>query len=175
MVPSKQRGIKNQTRLLWLQHSEWTRMAFTAVIFHNPNEEAVVSRLLRNPMDFTDFLITFFGWEFAFAFGELLKEHLSLAIALVRATIANDIEGAEKINKRLFANADEISALLAAASHHWHYDGWRAMLYRHLDLAKEMASEMIEGDYHESIQTYDNFEAEVMLMADMMSKGILRA
>lgn len=40
----------------------------------------------------------------------------------------------------------------------------RAMFYKHLDLAKKMASEMMNGDYEESINTYDYFKAEVLFM-----------
>ncbi|MDD4334147.1 MAG: acetylglutamate kinase [Desulfotomaculaceae bacterium] len=167
-------GIVNRVRMLWMQHSEWTRAAFAATIFHNPDEEAVVQRLLRNPVDFSDFLICFFGWQFAFSFRELLTEHLSLAVALVRASMANDTAEAKKTNKRLFANADELSALLSTASPYWQYDVWRTMLYRHLNLAIQMASEIINGDYKKSIHTYNCFEAEVMLMADLMVKGLLK-
>ncbi len=165
--------IINRVRMLWMQHSEWTRAAFVATIFKNPDEEAVLQRLLRNPADFSSFLYCFFGWQFALSFRNLLTEHLNLAVALVRAAMANDTAEAEMINKRLFKNADELSALMSTASPCWQYYTWRTMLYRHLNLAIQMASEMISGDYKKSVQTYDSFEAEVMSMADLMIKGIL--
>jgi hypothetical protein len=164
--------VMQTVRMLWMQHSEWTRMAFTAVIFQNPNEEAVTQRLLRNPIDFGNFLYRFFGWTFANSFTCLLTEHLTLAVALVKASKENKTKEAENISNRLFKNADEISALLAAASPYWFYEEWRAMLYRHLNLASQMAEEDIKGAYAKSIQTYDIFEAEVMQMADMMIKGL---
>lgn len=164
--------IINRVRMLWSQHSEWTMMAFTAVIFRNANEREVVQRLLRNPDDFGNFLNCFFGQDFAVSFRNLLTEHLSLAIALVIATMKKNTTDAEKIKERLFRNADELSALLSFASPNWHYNEWQTMLYRHLNLAIQMASEMMEGSYGESIKTYDIFEAEVMLMADLMLKGL---
>jgi len=48
------------------------------------------------------------------------------------------------------------------------------MLFKHLDLAKLMAKQMINGKYKESINIYDTFEKEVMIMADVMAKGLLR-
>ncbi len=167
------RYISNSIRMLWMQHSEWTRMAFASIIFKNPDEKEVLQRLLRNPVDFAYFLSNFVGWQTAFSFGDLLTEHLNLATALVRATMSNNTEDAEKINKQLYENADSISALLSSAKPCCNYDEWRTMLYRHLDLAKKMASEMINDDYEESILTYDNFEAEAMLMADMMTECLL--
>lgn len=44
----------------------------------------------------------------------------------------------------------------------------------HLDLAKLMPTEMINGNYEESISIYDKFQAEVMTMANIMAKGVIR-
>lgn len=173
-INKTQLGIINRVRMLWMQHSEWTRMAFTSVIFGNPDEKAVIDRLLRNPMDFAYFLMNFYGDVIGRKFGDLLTEHLSLAVSLVKATVEGDTVKAEQINERLYYNADEISALLASINPYWCYESWRVMFYTHLDLAKKMATEKIDGDYRESINTYDRFEAEVMGMAEMMYQGILR-
>lgn len=167
-------NLNNEVRLLWMQHSEWTGMAFTSVIFGNPDEEAVIERLLRNPKDFARFLGAFYGDKTARRFGKLLTEHLSLAVALVEVTMAEDAEEADRISAMLFENADEISRLLADINPYWHYESWRNMFYVHLDLAIAMAGQRINGKYRESIHTYDRFEAEVMTMANMMVKGIIQ-
>lgn len=164
----------SKVRILWMQHSEWTRMAFVSIIFDNPDEEAVLDRLLRNPVDFAHSLEEFYGSMVAFKFSDLLAEHLILAGALVKATMAEDTMEAEKINRRLYENADEISTLLCSINPYWSYESWRMMLFKHLDLAKMMASQLINGNYKESIKTYDRFEAEVMVMAEMMYEGILK-
>ncbi|HZJ58109.1 MAG TPA: acetylglutamate kinase [Clostridia bacterium] len=167
-------NLNNRVRMLWMQHSEWTRMAFTSVIFNNAEERQVVQRLLRNPIDFACFLASFYGEGIGGRFGVLLTEHLSLAVALVRATIAQDTGNAEKIKTKLFHNAEEISAFLASINPYWHYEIWKEMFFIHLDLAIEMAGQQINGEYEESINTYDRFEAEVMEMARMMFQGIMK-
>ena len=60
-INKAQLSVINKVRMLWMQHSEWTRMAFTSVIFKNPDEEAVVHRLLRDPADSAYFLGQFYG------------------------------------------------------------------------------------------------------------------
>lgn len=156
-----------------MQHSEWTRMAFTSMIFKNPDEEAVIARLLRNPADFYYLLRSFFGERAASEFRDLLSEHLILAADLVKATMAGDTNKANSVNTGLYKNADEISGLLSSINPFWNYDEWRNMLYMHLDLAKKMALEMINGNFEDSINTYDNFEAEVLAMADIMARGLI--
>lgn len=160
-------------RTLWMQHSEWTRMTFTSIIFRNPDEEAVTSRVLRNPVDFYYFLKSFYGETAALEFKDLLTEHLVLAADLVKATMAGDTTKANSLNNRLYRNADEISTLLASLNPFWNYNEWRNMFYMHLDLAKKMAQEMINSNYIDSINTYDKFEAEVLSMADLMANGLI--
>ena len=167
-------NLINKVRMLWMQHGEWTRMAFSSIIFKNPDEEAVLKRLLKNPKDFAHLLKCFYGGVIAFKFEVLLAEHLSLAGDLVKASMAGDTALAEKLNERLYKNAEEISALLSSINPHWHYEEWQSMLFHHLDLAIAMATGMLEGEYKKSIRTYDEYEAQIMVMADMMVFGILR-
>ena len=173
-ISRKELELNKEVRMLWMQHSEWTRMAFVSIIFKNPDEEQVIFRLLRNPADFAYFLRIFYGDTIGFRFSDLLTEHLSLAADLVRATMVGDTIKAEIINKKLYENADEISLFLSSINPYWYYESWRIMLYMHLDMAKQMAGEMINGDYKESINTYDRFEREVMVMAEAMYDGILK-
>ena len=166
--------LNNQVRMLWFQHSEWTRMAFASIIFKNPDEAEVINRLLRNPADFAYFLRYFYGHNIGAQFCTLLTEHLVIAADLVKATMAAETNKAEQINQRLYKNADEISAFLDSINPYWNSQDWKKMFYMHLDLAKLIASQMIEGNYEKSINTYDIFEAEVMNMADMMIDGIIK-
>lgn len=164
----------NKVRMLWMQHSEWTRMAFVAIIFDTPDKDAVIERLLENPLDFAQFLQEFYGAMIAFEFGDLLTEHLTLAGDWATAMKMGDSAKAEKINIRLYENAEEISMLLSSINPYWSYENWKMMFFRHLDLAKAIAVQMIESNYRESIKTYDRFESEVMMMAQMMYEGILK-
>lgn len=100
--------------------------------------------------------------------------YFPLAGDLVKATTKGDNTRAEVINSRLYKNAEEIAHLLDTINPYWHYENWRKMLFKHLDLAKLMAKQMINGKYKESINIYDTFEKEVMIMADVMAKGLLR-
>ncbi len=167
-------NLIKRVRRLWMEHSEWTKMAFTSIIFRNPDEEAVIERLLRNPKDFAGLFRNFYGKRIACKFEDLLTEHLTLAGDLVLATMAGDTGKAERINKRLYENAEEIATLLSSINPYWAFKDWEMMLFSHLDLAKKIASEMVNGKYEESISTYDKFEAEVMLMANRMAEGILK-
>lgn len=87
----------------------------------------------------------------------MLTEHLIFAGELVEATMEGDTNKAEIINYRLYENANEISILLGSINPYWSYENLWIIFFRHLDLAKTMAMEMINGDYRESIKTYDRY------------------
>ncbi|MBU5425146.1 hypothetical protein KQI41_01875 [Tissierella pigra] len=173
-INRKELELINEVRMLWIQHSEWTRMVFVSIIFKTPDKEAVIFRLLRNLADFAYFLRVFYEDNVAFRFSDLLTENLSLARNLVEYTMLGDTKLAEKTNEKLYKNADEISLLLSSINPNWHYESWRAMLYIYLDMVKNMAGEMLDGNYRESINIYDKFEREVMVMAEIMYNGILK-
>lgn len=158
---------------LWAQHSEWTLMAITSIIFDSPSEDAVINRLLRNPEDFYLVLEPFYGETIASRFSNLLTEHLVLAADLVNA-LKDDSEMIEDIRCRWYRNADDIARLLGFINPYWSYTKWRKMLFKHLRLAEAFATELFNNQYEEYIVTYDVYEAQIMMMAEMMYEGILK-
>ena len=160
-------------RLLWTQHSEWTRMAVNAIVFGLPNEEQTVNRLLRNPVDFGMTFRMFYADSIANRFSELLTEHLVLAADLVKAVMAGNAKQAEAINERWYANVNEISVFLGRINPCWSEKKWRDMLFAHLGFVTDEAMTLINGEYQRNADLYENLEAQSMEMADMMSQGII--
>jgi len=165
--------IMNRFRLLWNQHSEWTRMAITAIVFESPNEEETVTRLLRNPKDFAMTLRIFYGEIIANEFSDLLTEHLTLSAQLVEAIIAGNTEEVEKLNRRWYKNAEDIAELLGKINPCWSTEDWREMLFEHLRFVTEEAMTLINEEYQRNVDVYDELELQALKMADMMSEGII--
>lgn len=173
-INKEELNIIKKVRMLWMQHSEWTFMAVESLVLDTPNKESIINRLLRNPEDFGMFLKEFYGDIFASTFDILLTEHLTLAADLINAIMEDEDNKAHAIRDRWYRNAEEISSLLDSVNPYWSYRNWRNMLFIHLGLVEKMALEIMVEKYEESIDTYDIFEAEVMMMADTMYEGILR-
>lgn len=173
-IDKEKLNIIKKVNMLWMQHSEWTFMAIESIVLDCPNKESVIDRLLRNPKDFAIFLRQFYGDLFAYKFDVLFTEHLTLAADWINATIINDTDNANIIRDRWYRNAEEISSLLASVNPYWSFEIWRDMFFTHLGLVEKMTLQIMTGNYKESIETYDIFEAELMMMADIMYNGILR-
>ncbi len=166
--------IKNHIRMLWEQHITWTRLAIVSLVFDLPDVNLVIERLLRNPKDFENALIPFYGVDASARFADLLTDHLILASQLVKAAKAGDNTTAEDIERRWYDNARAIAAHLANINPYWSRTDWENMLFDHLALVKAEAVDMLNGDYLSGINVYDEMERQALVMADTMSDGIIK-
>ena len=48
------------------------------------------------------------------------------------------------------------------------------MMFEHLNFVKTEAVQLINGQYPQSIRTYDRMEVQILKMADLMTRGILQ-
>jgi hypothetical protein len=174
MFTKAQVDLMNHIRMLWEQHGVWTRAAIVSIVFGLPNEESVINRLLRNPVDFEYALKPYYGEMIASKFRDLLTEHLVVAADLVKAAKAGDSSAAAESERLWYANADAIAAFLGKINPYWSQEQWRMMMYDHLALVKAEAVDTLSGRYEASAAVYDQIEVQALGMADVMSKGIIK-
>jgi len=161
-------------RMLWEQHGVWTRSAITSLVFDLPNVDAVIERLLRNPVDFEHILRVYYGERIAAKFRDLLREHLVVAADLVKAAKAGDADSAAEAERIWYANADSIAELFGKINPYWSQKQWRMMMYQHLSLVKSEAVQMLSEQYVDSTAVYDEIEMQALGMADVMAEGIIK-
>lgn len=166
--------LSNHLRLLWEQHVYWTRMVILSMAFGLPDTQSVTNRLLRNPKDFEAALRTFYGEDIAAKFAELFTNHLTIAAELVKAAKEGNSAAAADAEKRWYANADQISIFLGGINPFWSVREWQRMLYDHLAMTKSEAVDILNQKYEDSINTFDRIEQEALVMADVMTQGIVR-
>jgi hypothetical protein len=164
--------LKEYFRLLWEQHVEWTRSAVTGIVHDLPETDLILKRLLRNPVEFGNALLPFYGQEAAKAFSDLLTSHLTIAAELVHAAKAGDNNAMTDADQRWHQNAEQIAELLGSINPYWKADDWSAMMNEHLDLLSANVADMVAENYEESINGYDDIEMQALEMADMMAEGI---
>jgi hypothetical protein len=165
--------LKHYFRLLWEQHVYWTRMAVMGIVHDLPEAQLIQQRLLRNPVDFANAFLPFYGERVANEFEKLMTEHLTIAAELVTAAKAGDTNAVNDANKRWHDNADKIAELLGSINPYWTVEDWSAMMDEHLKLLSDNSVMMISGKYEESINTFDDIETQALEMADMMADGIM--
>lgn len=169
-----QLALNNTMRLLWVQHVEWTRMFLISLANNLGDLSFVTKRLLRNPSDFANALMPYYGKEKSEKFGQLLTQHLLIAAQLAQAAKAGDSKAVMELRKKWYANADEIAAYLASINPFWSKAEWQKLLYDHLAMTENEAVYLLQKKYQASIDEYDKIEQEAMKMADYMTYGIMK-
>ncbi|MDF2473575.1 MAG: hypothetical protein K0R21_1357, partial [Anaerocolumna sp.] len=56
----------------------------------------------------------------------------------------------------------------------WSQSVWKEMMYDHLSMLEHEVSARIQGRYQEDIAVYDDIQKQALMMADVMSEGIIR-
>jgi hypothetical protein len=135
--------LVNYFRMLWEQHVTWTRIAVMGIVHDLPETEQILQRLLRNPVDFANALMPFYGEEVSSEFENLLTDHLTIASKIVTASKAGDTNTVSDLNRSWHDNADQIAKLLGSINPYWNTDDWSAMLDEHLELLSNNVALML--------------------------------
>ena len=173
-IGKAEQTLSNHMRMLWEQHIYWTRLFIISIVFGLPDSDLVANRLLRNPKDFEAALKPFYGEDIAAKFADLFTNHLAIASDLVKAAKAGNSTAAADAEKRWYANAAQISAFLGNINPYWSAQEWQQMLYDHLAMTKSEAVYFLSQKYADTISIFQDIEQEALVMADMMTQGIVK-
>jgi len=166
--------LRHSMRKLWEDHITWTRMFIVSDVAGLPDLELTVARLLQNQVDIGDAIKPFYGDAAGAQLTALLNDHILTAADLLAAAKIGDAAGTQAASERWYANADSIASFLSAANpENWPLPEMKEMMKDHLDLTLEEAVARLHGDYQEDIAAYDKVHDEILLMADMLSEGII--
>ncbi len=173
-ISKNENFLKGYMRSLWEQHVAWTRLAIISIVFNLPDINVTVGRLLQNATHMGLSLEPFYGEDAVKKYSELIKEHLVIAADLVKAAKAGDQNAATAIEKKWYANGDEIVAFLTSINPYIDKEAFRNMFYEHLALTKAEALAFLNKDYEAGVKLYDKIEKEALEMADMITKAIVQ-
>jgi len=172
--PSKSAELRMGMHKLWSDHVVWTRNVILNIMDGLPGTDQAVNRLLKNQEDIGNAIKPVYGNDAGTELTRLLKEHITIAADLLKAAKADNKTGFEAANKKWVTNADEISAFLARANPNWKLDDMKKMMHDHLNLTTEEAVARLKKDYDADVKAYDKVYNEILMMADMLTDGIIK-
>jgi hypothetical protein len=161
-------------RRLWEDHITWTRLFIVSAAAGLPDTEATAGRLLDNQEDLGEAIEPFYGEQAGDTLTSLLRDHILIAADLLTAAKTGDKPVTDEASTRWYANADDIALFLSAANPiHWPAAEMKEMMKEHLDLTLEEAVARLGGDFGADIAAYEKVHDAILLMADMLSAGII--
>ena len=159
---------------LWEDHIVWTRNVILNIMDDLPGTEQAVNRLLQNQDDIGNAVKPFYGEAGGKELTRLLREHITVAADLLKAAKAGNNSAFDIANKKWIANADEISVFLSKANPNWKLEDMKKMMHDHLNLTTEEAVARLKKDYAADVKAYDKVHEEILMMADMLTDGIIK-
>ena len=159
---------------LWEDHIVWTRNVILNIIDDLPGTEQAVNRLLKNQDDIGNAIKPFYGEAGGKELTRLLREHITIAADLLKAAKAGNNSAFDATNKKWFVNADEIAGFLSKANPNWKLADMKKMMHDHLTLTTDEAVARLKKDYAADVKAYDKVHDEILMMADMLTDGIVK-
>lgn len=170
----KVQALSKSMRELWEDHMQWTYATVDA-FFHNPDEiNANMTRLLKNQRDIGDEIAIYYGQNAGDSLAHLLIDHIDDAVPVLTAAKNNDQTALNDALSAWYKNARDIADFLASANPNWKQDEMRDMMKTHIDQTTAYAVLLLQNDYDNAIQTYQQALAHMLMMSDDLTLGIAK-
>ncbi|WP_370409318.1 hypothetical protein [Streptomyces fradiae] len=172
--PKKEIALYTTLRELWGDHMQWTYVTVDA-FFHNPQAlQPSLDRLLRNQQDLGAAIVPYYGQAAGDQLAALLTTHIQQAVPVLEAAQAGDQQALQKALDDWYANAEDIADFLTAANpKQWPKSVTRPALRQHIDQTTVYATDLLNGDYPKAIKDYDAAFDHMMMLSDILSRGII--
>jgi hypothetical protein len=172
---TSRQAYHDEWRKLWEDHITWTRVVIIAILAPKeelPGTEAYLGRLLQNYEDMEDALAPYYGDD-AEVLGDLIKEHLVIAAAILRAAKAGQPLG--DLIASWYDNAHDIAVQMNAMNpQFWPLEETEKMWTDHLDATLAEAVANLTGDFAGEVTAYDEVHDLALEMADFFSNGVIQ-
>lgn len=171
--PSRQTVLYANMRTLWDQHMQWTYDAIVAFAADSPGLDATIARLLQNQVDIGNAVVPFYGKAAGKQLTDLLQTHIKEAVPVLTAAKAGDKPALDAAVTAWYANAADIGQFLAKANPNWAKNDMPEMMKTHITQTIGYATDVLTGNHAKAIADYDQAQAHMGEMADMLSAGIV--
>jgi hypothetical protein len=168
-------SLKLALRRLWADHVIWTREYVVAAVAGTPDAGAAATRLLKNQEDIGNAVVPVYGAAAGQALTGLLKEHIMIAVELIKAAKAGDNASFEDNDRKWTKNAEEIAGLLSGANpHNWPKADVTDLLMQHLNLTKGEVVARLKSQWDDDVAAFDQIFTEILTVSDVLADGIVK-
>ena len=167
-------SLKQDMRKLWTDHVVWTRDYIIAAVGDQPDAKAAANRLMKNQDDIGSAVAKFYGPAAAQQLTTLLKDHISIAVDVIKAAKAGDKAGQQKADARWQQNAEQIADFLSKANPNWPRATLADLMKRHLSTTTDEFVARLHKDWDADVRAFDAVYEHILHMSDALSDGIVR-
>jgi hypothetical protein len=165
--------FKTTMRKLWEEHIFWTRNVIFCLVDDLPGNVQAVKRQLQNQIDLGNAIKPYYGDAAGDKLTELLYTHVNTTTDIIKAAITRDTSVINDVNKKWFANAEDIVQYLHKLNPDWAIGDLRKMLHNQMQLTAESAGERLKKNYDADVVAFDKVHEGVLIMSDTLADGMI--
>jgi hypothetical protein len=166
--------LKQDMRKLWTDHVVWTRDYVIAAIAGQPDAQSAADRLMRNQEDIGNAVAKYYGDEAGRQLTGLLKQHIGIAVDVVKAAKAGDKAALTQADDRWQQNGVEIADFLSKANPNWPRETLVAMMKKHLETTTTEVVARLDKNWNDDVKAFDAVYDHILDMSDALADGIVK-
>jgi len=168
-------ALRMTMRKLWEDHITYTSFYITSALAGSDDAGKLAERLLKNQEDLGNAIKPVYGEAAGNQLTALLKEHILVAVDLVKAAKEGNKEATEAADKKWYKNGEDIAEFLSSANpKNWPKKELTEMMFAHLAVTKDAVVAKLNKDHAAAIVAYDKGHDHILMMADALSIGIVK-
>jgi hypothetical protein len=167
-------SLKQDMRKLWTDHVVWTRDYIVAALADQPDAQAAANRLMKNQEDIGNAVGKIYGASAGQQLTTLLKEHIAIAVDLIKAAKAGDKAGQQAADAKWQQNGVAIADFLSKANPHWPRATLVDLMKGHLTTTTNEVVARLNKNWEEDVRAFDEVYRHILMMSDALSDGIVK-
>jgi len=167
-------ALKQDMRKLWTDHVVWTRDYIIAAVADQPDAQAAANRLMKNQEDIGQAVATYYGSAAGQQLTTLLKEHISIAVDLIKAAKMSDKAAQQQADTKWHQNATQIADFLSKANPNWPRATLVDMMNKHLSTTTDEVVARLTKNWDGDVKAFDAVYDHILHMSDALAEGIVK-
>ena len=167
-------ALKQDMRTLWTDHVVWTRAYIIAAVGDQPDAQSAANRLMKNQEDIGNAVGKIYGAAAGQQLTTLLKEHISVAVDLIKAAKAGDKAAQQSVDAKWQQNGVAIADFLSKANPHWPRATLVDLMKGHLSTTTAEVVARLNKKWDEDVRAFDEVYHHILMMSDALADGIVK-
>jgi hypothetical protein len=166
--------LKQDMRKLWTDHVVWTRSYIVAAVGDQPDAQAAATRLMKNQGDIGNAVATHYGKAAGDKLTVLLKDHISIAVDIIKFAKAGDKTSQQQADAKWHRNAEDIADFLSKANPNWPRATLVDLMNKHLSTTTDEVVARLTKNWDADARAFDAVYDHILMMSDALSDGIIK-
>jgi hypothetical protein len=167
-------SLKQDMRKLWSDHVIWTRDYIVAAAADAPDQSAAAGRLMKNQEDIGGAIAGIYGKPAGDALTALLKEHITIAVDLIKHAKAGDKTAQAAADAKWQKNGVDIADFLSKANPNWPRATLVEMMKTHLSTTTAEVVARLTKNWAADVRAFDDVYNHILMMSDALADGIVK-